>query len=216
MLDVLKKEGWWKGKCDGHSLDDELIQIANHLGQPIGMRKKDIIVETLKPKCSKQAYENSLSANYELSAFPFHIDTAHWPIPCRYIVMGCKSPGSSSRHTLLVDWRSLHLNETELDMLKNAVFIIKDGRRSFFSSIIADNEPFIRYDLGCMNALNDESRIALQAINRALEGANITNVAWDKDDLLVIDNWRLMHSRGNPISTVDLSTDRELHRVLVK
>lgn len=216
MRNALEKEGWWKGKCREHDLDDFLLKISNHLGQPIGARRKTFVVEILKPQSADSARKNSLSAQYELTAFPFHIDTAHWPIPCRYIVLGCKSPGSCGRKTLLIDWKSLQIKASEVDLLKKAVFLVKDGRRSFYSPILSENESFIRYDIGCMYASDRESEMALQILESKLEKANKKEVAWEENDVLVMDNWRILHGRSDSNDALSIKSSRELHRVLVK
>jgi hypothetical protein len=216
MLDSLEEKGWWKGKRRGLNLDDDLFQIASHLGQPIGARRRRSVVEVLKPKSSALAYDNSLSAQYQLSSFPFHIDTAHWPTPCKYIVMGCKSPGSCDRKTLLIDWESLQLERSDFNLLKNSIFLVKDGGRSFYSSIISDNQSFIRYDIGCMHATGRDSKIALQILKSAFDKSKKIDIDWEENDILVLDNWRLLHGRGSSSNTFSTNSSRELHRVLVK
>lgn len=216
MLDRLEEKGWWKGKRRGYNLDDDLLKIASHLGQPVGSRRRKSVVEVLKPKSAALAYTNSLSAKYQLSSFPYHIDTAHWPTPCKYIVMGCKSPGSCDRKTVLVDWESLQLDGSDINLLKNAVFLVKDGARSFYSSIISDNRSFIRYDIGCMHVTGPDSRVALKILQSAFDTAVKTDIGWEEDDILVIDNWRILHGRGRASNPFSMSESRELHRVLVK
>ena len=216
MRNTLENQGWWKGKCSEHDLDEILIKISNHLGQPIGARRKTSVIEILKPQSADSAYKNSLSAQYELTAFPFHIDTAHWTIPCRYIVFGCKSPGTCGRKTLLIDWGSLQIKAPEVDLLKKAIFLVKDGGRSFYSSILSENEPFIRYDTGCMHTSDRESEMALQLLESILEKADKKEVAWEENDVLVMDNWRILHGRSDSNDALRINSSRELHRVLVK
>lgn len=216
MLGSLQERGWWKGKRLGPNLDDDLCQIANRLGQPVGVRRRRSLVEVLKPKSADLAYANSLSAQYQLSSFPYHVDTAHWPTPCKYIVMGCKSPGSCNRKSLLIDWKSLQLDDSDMNTLKNAVFLVKDGARSFYSSILSDNNQFIRYDIGCMHATGPDSKTALQILSSAFDKSIKIEIEWEEDDILVLDNWRLLHGRGSSSGPISPSESRELHRVLVK
>ncbi|MBB3231961.1 TauD/TfdA family dioxygenase [Halomonas stenophila] len=216
MLSSLKEKGWWKGKCRGLNIDDDLLQIASHLGQPIGARRRRSVVEVLKPQSSSFAHDNSLSAQYQLSSFPFHVDTAHWPTPCRYIVMGCKSSGICGRETHLIDWELLQLKHSDINLLKNAVFLVKDGRRSFYSSIVSDNNPFIRYDIGCMHTTDRDSEIALQVLNSAFDNAKKIDIEWKENDILVLDNWRMLHGRSSSSNAFGMNSSRELHRVLTK
>ncbi|WP_081623657.1 MULTISPECIES: TauD/TfdA family dioxygenase [unclassified Thioalkalivibrio] len=216
MLSSLKQKGWWKGKRRGPSLDDDLCQIANRLGQPVGARRKSTVLEVLKPKSAESAYPNSLSAQHERSSFPYHVDTAHWPTPCKFVVMGCKSPGIRDRKTILIDWESLKLDDSDIDLLQSAVFLVKNGARSFYSSIISTNNPFVRYDTGCMQATGPDSKMALKILQSSFEKAEKIGVRWEKDDILVIDNWRFLHGRDRLGGDLSVSESRELHRVLVK
>ena len=216
MLDSLQERGWWKGKRLRSNLDDDLCQIASSLGQPVGPRRRRSIVEVLKPKSADVAYANSLSAQYQLSSFPYHVDTAHWSTPCKYIVMGCKSPGICDRKTLLIDWASLQLNDSDINLLKNAVFLVKDGARSFYSSIVSDNNQFIRYDVGCMHATGLDSKKALQILSSTLNKSVKIEIEWEENDILVLDNWRILHGRSRSNDPMNVSESRELHRVLVK
>ena len=218
-IDQLKKhlaeKGWWKGKCHGQDLDAFLLEIAVSLGDPVGMRRRRDVIEILKPIRSGSAYPNSLSKQYALSEFPIHCDTAHWPTPCRYIVIGCNNKGSCGRKTILVDWKSMTLEDAELSLLKSATLIVKHGKSSFYSPIIHENELYARYDPGCMFPASNDSNFALSLFDSILDKAEKSEACWKKNDVVVIDNWRILHGRGKPSQSSDLNSIRELHRVLV-
>jgi alpha-ketoglutarate-dependent taurine dioxygenase len=57
------------------------------------------------------------------------------------------------------------------------------------------------------------SSIAAKGLSTAIENAIPFDVAWDVGDILIIDNYRLLHGRGR--STVP-DDDRKLIRVLVQ
>jgi len=211
----LKNLGVWKGNCRDYDLNTYMLNLANSLGSPVGMRRQKNIIEILKPVSSDSAHPNSLSKQYALFGFPFHCDTAHWPTPCRYIIIGCKEKGACGRTTNLVDWKLLALEDAELNLLKYATFLIKHGRNSFYSSIIHEKGLYARYDPGCMFPVARESDIAINLFDLLLDRADKSEVIWNNNDVVVIDNWRVLHGRGKSNQPSGVTSTRELHRILV-
>ena len=218
-IEQVKKDlgnlGWWKGNCQDCDLDTYMLSLAHSLGVPIGMRRRKDIIENLKPVSSDIAHPNSLSKQFALSGFPFHCDTAHWPTPCRLIIIGCKEKGACGRTTNLVDWKLLTQVDTEVNLLKYATFLIKHGRNSFYSSIIHEKGLYARYDPGCMFPASRESNIAIRLFDSLLDRVEKSEVHWENNDVVVIDNWRVLHGRGESSQPFKLTSTRELHRILV-
>ena len=215
IKEELENFGWWKNNCRDCDLDTYLLDIANSLGTPVGMRRQKHIIEILKPTSSNLAHPNSLSRRYALSGFPFHCDTAHWPTPCRFIIIGCKEKGTCERTTDLVDWKLLALEDAEINLLKYATFLIKNGRNSFYSSIIHEKGLYARYDQGCMFPAGRESNIAVRLFDSLLDKAEKSEILWKNNDVIVIDNWRTLHGRGRSSQPSRLISNRELHRILI-
>jgi hypothetical protein len=101
------------------------------------------------------AHEASLSKKFGLGPFPFHTDTAHWAIPGRYLILACLYTGRDGALTRVVDRTQIQLSEVELEAARSAVFFVRNGRHSFFSSIFATDGSFIRFDPGCMEPTDD-------------------------------------------------------------
>ena len=177
----LESLGWWKGNCKDSDLDTYMLGLANKLGDPIGIRRKNDVIEVLEPTHSDLSYPNSLSKQFALSEFPFHCDTAHWPTPCRFIVIGCKEKGACGRTTNLVDWKLQTRDESEVRFLKYATFLFKHGRNSFFSSIIHEKALYARFDPGCMSTTSKESDRALRLFHSLLDSAEKSEVPWEMD-----------------------------------
>jgi hypothetical protein len=102
--------------------------------------------------------------------------------------------------TLLLDWRTLAFSSPELDLLAAAPVLVRSGKRSFYSTILPPDRSFLRYDPGCLEPVDE--RLA-KACPRAHD--------WKAGEILVIDNWRLMHGRG-PASA---GSGRFLARILI-
>jgi len=140
--------------------------------------------------------KQGLSRQYGLGAFPFHVDTAHWAVPARFMILSCVAPGEEVVPTLLVNRDDLHFDGEEQGLARSAVFFVKNGRNSFYSSILERGRGFIRYDPGCMEPWSRDAKHALALFSRERIWPYIQQVFWKPGDSLIIDNWRMLHARA--------------------
>jgi Taurine catabolism dioxygenase TauD, TfdA family len=173
----------------------EPYAVARLLGEVIPGRGQQA-VERVVPRTSSAAYAGSLSSRYGLASLPLHMDTAHWPTPCKYLVMACESVGPAPTPTILLDSWKVQLSDTENAACKQAVFLIRNGRKSFYGTIRRDDRPFLRFDPGCMSPLSKTGEIALAAFLAERHKGTYHRHEWKTGEILVIDNWRLLHGRG--------------------
>lgn len=210
----LKGDGWAKLSLpDFRGEPEVLIAIARQLGN-ITPGRKGQKLETLTPVSSDAAHPNSLSARYGRSAFPFHTDGAHFPIPARYIVLACVKPGSLQTPTVLIRFDDLQLSEEGLDMLERGIFLIRNGRHSFYSSIYRASTGFVRFNRDCMKPVNDVARSGVVHVTEALDSASPLSINWSVGDVLFFDNWRVLHARG--LNNAQTSSDRTLIRIAIQ
>lgn len=195
---------------EAYAVVSELDRVANLLGTRVRGRA-GALEEVLRPRTADDAYPRSLSAHYGLSAFPFHTELSHRPRPCRYLLLGCMAPGSPSAATLLVDWRTLGFSAKELDLLKSAPILVRTGRRSFYSTMLSPDHTFLRYDPGCLESVDERGKAALRVIERRLAAGLPVIHHWRSGDILIIDNWRVLHARGPS----EPSSGRRLARILI-
>jgi alpha-ketoglutarate-dependent taurine dioxygenase len=162
---------------------------------------------------TKQAGANvkSLSAVHGLGSFPMHTDGAHRLQPPRFVVLVCASPGTSPVPTTLLRFRDLQVTASERARFEAAAFLVRNGRRSFYSTICSRSRPFIRFDAGCMVPQGAESAATAKLIADRANEVGVTFVHWRAGDVLVIDNWNVLHGRGLGLS--EASSDRKLLRV---
>jgi len=123
--------------------------------------------------------------------------------------MACAEPGPEPTPTILLDSRDVSFTEREAAACSSAVFLIRNGRHSFYGSITAQNRPFIRYDRGCMEPLSPDGAEVADVFSLAQNAGKTYQHDWQRGDILVIDNWRTLHGRG-----VDRQT--ALGRVLLR
>lgn len=211
-IDDLRMLGWCEFQATGTAcLNEELIDMALQLGRPVSLRSSIGPVQQLVPT-AKTRFTNSLSSKYKKDGFPLHTDTAHWPTPCRYIVLGCLQQGESQRETHLIDFRKVQVSDEDRLCLMTEPFKILNGRRSFYGTILAENRPFIRYDPGCMSPTSLRGEKALDVFSPQRTAHVKISIGWFEGKIVVIDNWRVMHGRGTGTGH---GSERIISRVLV-
>lgn len=190
--------GWYayqSGLSGTEALAVEVASLASDLGDIVPGRDRQR-VEYIVPQEADSAHAGSLSSQFGLEALPLHTDTAHWPVPCRYLVMACAEPGPSPTPTILLDSHAVQIAASEVAACTSAVFLIRNGRRSFYGSIMERDRPFVRFDLGCMEAVSADCIAASDPFSLRRNAERIYRYEWTRGDVLVIDNWRVLHGRG--------------------
>ncbi|MBF0180036.1 MAG: TauD/TfdA family dioxygenase [Magnetococcales bacterium] len=196
-LKTLRDQGWARIPSNVHEVDAleaRTLEIAQRLGTPVRGRVRSI-VEVLRPTAPEAAHPASLSRKYGLDAFPFHVDTAHWTVPARFLILSCVSPGEESVPTLLANRDDLHMSDEEQAVAKSAVFLVRNGRNSFYSSIFISGRDFVRYDPGCMEPQCQDAIRALAFFSRERVMPYVEKIDWQPGESLIIDNWRVLHAR---------------------
>lgn len=122
----------WTVVVDGAA---HLLDVARSLGVPLPSRVGRGLVDILVPVTQERADPHSLSGIYGLGAFPFHIDTAHWVVPCRYVLLALVEAADTSTGTMLLNWSGL-FTQAEQRCLAAAVLLVRNGHRSFYAPIL--------------------------------------------------------------------------------
>jgi alpha-ketoglutarate-dependent taurine dioxygenase len=211
----LHADGWCATSISASTPDDiavEVLALARIFGNIVPGRARQL-VERIIPQTADSSFAGSLSRTYGLDTLPLHTDTAHWPRPCRYLVIACANPGPVPTPTLLVDSRRARLSKPEELACRRAVFLIRNGRHSFYGSIWERGREFIRLDPGCMTALSADGKMALQAFQCDRQRHALYRHDWKPGTILVIDNWRVLHGRGDGMPT---APGRVLLRAMVQ
>lgn len=213
LLTTLAERGWATHAAE-HSqaeiLISELSRIGALLGTPTAGRA-GALSEVVRPHPPGNAHPRSLSARYGLNALPFHAELSHRPRPCRYLLLGCIDPGSASATTMLLDWRTLNFSSEELDLLESAPILARSGRHSFYTALLPSDRAFLRFDPGCLEAVDGRGRAALRLVEDRLVGGAPNIHEWRRGDILIVDNWRVLHRRGPS----DQGCGRSLARILI-
>ena len=196
--------GWERGAA---------LKLAYFLGQPVGESRDPAIVRMLSPQVPSEALTNTLSSRYGMGPFPFHTESAYWRHPSRFVVLYCVHPGSGERPTLLKDSAEWDLSSRKLQILTHGAWK-SGGSRRFVCAIGSrcSGRLRLRFDLDCMKPLNRAAREASEIVGLCMQSQMPQRIEWHPGDLLVIDNFRILHARGAAGAP---DQDRILERVLV-
>jgi hypothetical protein len=172
-------------------------------------------IQKLKPKKEFQSSKNKYSGVFGTKIFPFHTDLAHWETPPRYMMLRCISGFKEVTTNLL----PLSVIENSFD--KNIInFSLVTVRRKTSNQKICpmpiifekNNNKFIRWDSLFLEPLNEDANTFYSIFNsnnwskKDIKSFCLEN----KGDLLVIDNWKILHSRSE---VPDSAVNREIERV---
>lgn len=213
LASVVRERRWLhlRGLATCDNVRDKAIYVAGLLGKPLPGRKNQI-VETLAPSSAQAAYANSLSSRHGLEPFPLHIDGAALIRPPHFIVLACECTGSTPVPTVLAHFDDMAVRIADCERFETTPFLIRNGRQSFYSTIVDSSRPFVRFDAGCMMPICATGEEVLSAVTLNSSGLPRTEIDWQVGDVLVIDNWRVLHGRGDSAA----SQDRRLLRICVQ
>lgn len=178
--------------CDYASLSKQFLDLASTVGVLQPTRSK-LLVDSLVPLEKGQAHPKSLSALFGLGGQPWHVDLAHNKIPAQYILLMCVHVGSRPVATELVYWKNL-LDIDDHNAAHTETFLVRNGARSFYATILGRKQKFVRYDPGCMQPVTMGARTLM----RTLLGKKVeptVRINWRPGLAVIIDNWRMLHRR---------------------
>lgn len=173
---------------------NEFLDVCKKLGSFQTNRNGGEILKRLKPLNKKEAHPNSLSSIHGLNRFPFHTDGAHKLIPPRFLGFRYVGTSNNPEPTLLIDFKSKQLTSAEKYFLNNRIWKINDGFKIFYSPIKNQQRDFIRLDYGCME-LVDKREGDQEIMSGIINKFEVIEVSWIKNKIMIVDNWRMMHSR---------------------
>ncbi|PWE41537.1 TauD/TfdA family dioxygenase [Pseudomonas prosekii] len=176
------------------SVSQTMQELALYMGGSVVAGRNRKVLETLKTLRADEAPLSSLSRFSGAGAQPWHVDGSHLPIPPRYLILGCHSiNGGGAPPTQL-----LKVKDAGFSLLasRRETFTVKNGRSSFYSTIANTDRTWIRFDPACMTAHTEEGRTIFEELeSHSLQPS--LNLEWTAGVILIVDNWTVLHRRGN-------------------
>jgi len=194
------------------------IEIAQGLGAVISVKRLlpssgVPTVQCLRPRHTSEVGRNQYSGYYGLGAFPLHTDLAHWALPPHYFLLRCVA-GSNDVFTHVLAWTPI-LELVGAAALRKAVFGARRRRIGYSGLVRAmshhDSTVVLRWDPIFLKPLNQHAQVLTNAMrDTAWSKAAVKILLNQPGDTLIVDNWRMLHGRGE---VMPHSTGRHIERV---
>jgi hypothetical protein len=208
-----RQELYWNGwtVCEFDGRDDSLLDIAHNLGVPVPHKLSAPLIQSLTPRSHGSGTGKSLSKLFGMGSFPLHTDTAHWPVPARFVILADVGV-LHDRPTLLLG-RAEFLAHFDPADVGHSVWKAPGPSGSFLCSLSFHTiEGFgTRFDPVCMQPQNAAAQSVIDRF--AAICPEPIQITWKQNRLLVIDNWHVLHGRAS--SAMLDSGKRVLKRVLI-
>jgi L-asparagine oxygenase len=177
--------------------NDGEIQLFEGLPQPLSFPGVPAVTR-LRPREASSAPPNTYSGIFGVGAFPLHTDMARWSNPPRYLAMQCIT-GSAEVPSFVLD--STLLFESDEDLVKLGGVIVRPrrpvgGQRPLFR-VRELAPPRFRYDSRFLEPASPKSAGQLERLAQRIEASVPESFHLERPgDLLLLDNWRVLHGRG--------------------
>jgi hypothetical protein len=191
----LNAEGW--AQISAADLSTTLIEASGAL---VPSRLGETCGDILRPYHQAEAPLTTMSATTGLAAQPMHTDCAYYPRPPRYVILECQQEGENPCPTLLwlLDWNRL-INDCP-QALTSPGWTVRGGHhRPFYCRVLSPeygDGGLIRYDPICMKPPRGQENQLASARDVLIAYSTRREFFWSPGVALVIDNWRVLHGRG--------------------
>ena len=197
------------GIAAGRSTD----QVAAGLGE-IMLPWGGALVQELTPKATSTP--NTYSGIFGFGQFPFHTDLANWTCPPRYLLLRCIR-GYADVPTMMLDGRAI-AQEIGSELMGRALARPRRPRggevRMLRLRQLDGANEIIRWDTEYLKPASHVGELAFSSFQRIVDEATaVPAVMVDEGDVVVIDNWRMLHARP---AIAPNRRDRRLHRVYLR
>ena len=172
----------------------ELPVLASMFGRVLPGDNGDI-VQTLKAQERGNGSYGSFTYIVGYDSFPWHTDTAYWEIPTRYLML--TSDKSSPCATTIRTFDSLEKHIPDFTyLMERAVYLLDiAGKRKYLSPLMNKGANIgYRLDLHIYKPMNEEAQLLSSLVQDELN-KKCDRVLWTGENVAVIDNWHVIHSR---------------------
>ncbi len=197
MLSYYREELYKKGVVEIRSdecSDSQLLEIAKNFGVVVPGARGELL-QLLSAREKGNGPKGSFSHTVGYGAFPWHTDTAYWDVPTRYLLL--YSVEKSSCATIYQDFFVLRQVIPDFDyLMKRAVYLLDiPGRKKYLSPFFDfRGKQGFRLDYHIYRPINNEAVTLNELVAKELKN-NYHRQVWTGKNIVVIDNWRMIHAR---------------------
>ena len=210
----LSTQGWLELSV---SSTDELVGLARSLGTPHPSSSGASVIDHLVPTRRQHARSGTMSSYLGFERFPFHTDGAYLRTPPEFILLRLADGAISLRPTLICALSALSMELEQVHMLMRDTWIVRGSRRPFLSPVLCNDgvnrRTLLRFDRFCMRPASARSARSAKIFESVLEKANPVRIDWARNKALILDNWQVLHARGD--GPLDCNEGRVLERISV-
>ena len=197
----------------GLSVGRRTESVAAELGE-ILTPWDDATKQVLIPRATSTP--NTYSGIFGLNRFPYHTDLAHWPLPPKYLLLRCVR-GYADVPTLLLDGLAMAAIVGH-DKMRRALIMPRrpQGGRLRLHRLLqmVDRSKFVRWDevfLQPASLIGSEASIQFKSLVDQMTPTHAVMI--NDGDLLIIDNWRMLHGRP---AIAQNRRNRKLERIYLR
>ena len=193
----------------GIDSSEKHLALASCFGRP-ALNADGGVLSRLTVKTQEHALPKSLSAIHGNCAFPFHTDTAFWPLPCHYLPLRAVE-GDLRRTTRILAGASL-LEGLNPVLVERSCWTVNTGVGAFYANLLCGSKPgLLRLDFGCMKPANSAARGLACELTTRTQQAHGIEIAWSAGMVLILNNWRMLHARSGPVEREGLRVLERIH-----
>lgn len=192
----------------------QFLSLASTLGK---VSPSSINVEELRVQQHDSKILQSWTNIFGTGFFPYHTDFVNHAIPPKILLLRLADNSLSYRNTLLLDSHLLPFTAEEYQQLTKEKWKVPIKNKRALIRIIdkpnfAADKTVFRYDPIMMKPFSRSNKSAKTLYNTIAKVVPYSH-AWIAQDVLIIDNWRILHAReDNPTST---NHQRILQRIIL-
>jgi alpha-ketoglutarate-dependent taurine dioxygenase len=206
LRSALAEKGW----LDLGTLTEQALRdLAHALGRPLRSTRNGDILDELVPLDPPHARKRSMSATHGRGPFPLHTDGAHHLHPPRFVLMRARSATPCDTSICLLDalWRA----PERIAALSHAHWLVTDGLAGFYAPLIMAGGTGVRWDPCCMRPASKSGVASIATMDALISTSTAVRLKWQSNSGVLIDNWRVLHGRGDASAT----PSRAIERIMV-
>lgn len=195
--DNLLKNGIVKIPCVEFS-DVALLDLASSFGKVIPGARGEM-VQQLPAREIGNGPKGSFSYTVGYGQFPWHTDTAYWEVPARFLLLASEKASPCATTYQFFDAIKSAIADFDY-LIARAVFLmdVPGGRRYISPRFIMAGKRGYRLDFHIYKPVNKEAMTLMNLIGEFLE-KNYLRHLWTGKNVVVVDNWRIIHGRETAI-----------------